>query len=46
LTGHPAISLPYGRTTENMPFGVQLMAKPFDEKALFNFSAYLEKLVK
>lgn len=46
LTGHPAISLPYGRTTENMPFGVQLMAKPFDEKGLFNFSAYLEKLVK
>ena len=46
LTGHPAISLPYGRTTENMPFGVQLMAKPFEEKELFDFSAYLEKLVQ
>lgn len=46
LTGHPAISLPFGKTSENMPFGVQLMAKPFDEKGLFNFSAYLEKLVK
>ena len=46
LTGHPAISLPYGKTTENMPFGVQLMAKPFEEKALFDFSAYLEKLVQ
>jgi aspartyl-tRNA(Asn)/glutamyl-tRNA(Gln) amidotransferase subunit A len=45
LTGHPAISLPYGKTSENMPFGVQLMAKPFEEKALFDFSAYLEKLV-
>jgi aspartyl-tRNA(Asn)/glutamyl-tRNA(Gln) amidotransferase subunit A len=45
LTGHPAISLPYGSTSENMPFGVQLMAKPFEEKALFDFSAYLENLV-
>jgi aspartyl-tRNA(Asn)/glutamyl-tRNA(Gln) amidotransferase subunit A len=46
LTGHPAISLPYGKTSENMPFGVQLMAKPFEEKALFDFSAYLENLVQ
>jgi len=46
LTGHPAISLPYGKTIENMPFGVQLMAKPFEEKELFDFSAYLEKLVQ
>lgn len=46
LTGHPAISLPYGKTSENMPFGVQLMSKPFEEKALFDFSAYLENLVQ
>ncbi len=46
LTGHPAISLPFGITSENMPFGVQLMAKPFEEKELFDFSAYLEKLVQ
>jgi aspartyl-tRNA(Asn)/glutamyl-tRNA(Gln) amidotransferase subunit A len=46
LTGHPAISLPYGKTSENMPFGIQLMAKPFEEKELFDFSAYLEKLVQ
>jgi aspartyl-tRNA(Asn)/glutamyl-tRNA(Gln) amidotransferase subunit A len=41
LTGNPAISLPLGKTSENMPFGVQLMARPFEEKALFNFSAQL-----
>lgn len=45
LTGHPAISLPFGKTSENMPFGIQLMAKPFEEKELFDFSAYLENLV-
>lgn len=43
LTGNPAISLPFGRTTENMPFGIQVMAKPFEEKALYDFSSYLEK---
>ena len=46
LTGNPAISLPYGKTSENMPFGIQLMAKSFEEKALFDFSLYLENLVK
>jgi Asp-tRNA(Asn)/Glu-tRNA(Gln) amidotransferase A subunit family amidase len=29
-----------------MPFGIQLMAKSFEEKALFDFSLYLENLVK
>jgi aspartyl-tRNA(Asn)/glutamyl-tRNA(Gln) amidotransferase subunit A len=43
LTGNPAISLPFGKTTENMPFGIQVMAKPFEEKALYDFSSYLEK---
>jgi aspartyl-tRNA(Asn)/glutamyl-tRNA(Gln) amidotransferase subunit A len=46
LTGNPAISLPYGKTTENMPFGIQLMANSFEEKALFDFSLYLENLVQ
>ena len=44
LTGNPAISLPFGKTVENMPFGIQVMAKPFEEKALYDFSACLEKL--
>ena len=43
LTGNPAISLPFGKTIENMPFGIQVMAKPFEEKALYDFSSYLEK---
>lgn len=46
LTGNPAISLPLGKTSENMPFGIQVMAKPFDEKMLYNFSSYLEKVTR
>jgi len=41
LTGNPAISLPYGQAKDGMPFGIQLMAAPFAEKELFDFSAYL-----
>lgn len=44
LTGNPAISLPLGKTTDNMPFGIQLMAAPFQEAELFNFSAQLEAI--
>jgi aspartyl-tRNA(Asn)/glutamyl-tRNA(Gln) amidotransferase subunit A len=44
LTGNPAISLPFGKTAENMPFGIQVMAKPFEEKALYDFSSYIEKI--
>ena len=41
LSGHPAISLPLGNHTNGMPFGVQVMAKPFAEKELFAFSKEL-----
>lgn len=43
LTGNPAISLPLGKDASDMPFGIQLMAKPFAEKELFDFSAYMCK---
>ena len=45
LTGHPAISLPLGKSDENMPFGIQLMAPHFQEKKLYDFSSYLETIV-
>ncbi|MDD2982773.1 MAG: Asp-tRNA(Asn)/Glu-tRNA(Gln) amidotransferase subunit GatA [Crocinitomicaceae bacterium] len=44
LTGNPAISLPLGKTSERMPFGIQLMSAPFKEEELFNFSAHLETI--
>ncbi len=41
LSGIPAVSLPMGRTKEDMPFGIQLMAAPYCEKDLLGFSSYL-----
>lgn len=45
LTGNPAISLPLGKHSDGMPFGIQLMSENKTEKDLFSFSAYLENLV-
>ena len=38
LSGNPAISLPIGRTSSGLPFGIQLMADDFEEKSLLDFS--------
>ena len=38
LSGTPAISLPLAEHTNGMPFGTQLMAKPFHESELLGFS--------
>ena len=43
LTGHPAISLPVGNHSNGLPYGVQLMAKPFDEEGLFAVSKTIIK---
>ena len=41
LAGLPAISLPMGKHSNGMPFGVQLMGRKFDEANLLAFSKYL-----
>jgi aspartyl-tRNA(Asn)/glutamyl-tRNA(Gln) amidotransferase subunit A len=41
LAGIPAISLPLGQNSEQMPFGIQLMASEFNEEKLFAFSKEL-----
>jgi len=41
LTGNPAISLPIGKHSNGMPFGLQLIGKHFGEKDLLDTSAYL-----
>lgn len=43
VTGLPAISLPIGKDTENMPIGIQIMTNTFDEAKLFAFSKKLMK---
>ncbi len=46
LAGLPGISLPVAKNDEGMPIGLQLIAKAFDEKTLFNGAASMEKAVK
>ncbi len=41
LTGVPAISIPTGKHSNGMPFGIQLMSKHFNEKELFAFANQL-----
>lgn len=41
LTGIPAISIPIGEHSNKMPFGIQLMGKPFEEKELLAFADQL-----
>jgi aspartyl-tRNA(Asn)/glutamyl-tRNA(Gln) amidotransferase subunit A len=43
LAGVPAISLPTGTHSNGMPFGLQLMAKPFDEARLLATAKLLFK---
>jgi aspartyl-tRNA(Asn)/glutamyl-tRNA(Gln) amidotransferase subunit A len=41
LAGIPAVSLPMGEHSNGMPFGVQVMAKSFDEAKMLAFSKTL-----
>lgn len=45
LSGNPAISLPLGKHSNGLPFGVQLMGNLFEEKALLEAADYLLKNV-
>ena len=38
VTGYPAISIPRGLDKNNMPIGLQIMGKPFQEAQLLNFA--------
>lgn len=45
LTGNPAISLPLGKHSNGLPFGIQVIGDNFKEKEMLNFSRILEKIV-
>lgn len=41
LTGHPAISIPFGTHSNGLPFGLQIMADHYDEHRMLNFAQQL-----
>ncbi|TBY24085.1 amidase [Rhizobium leguminosarum] len=42
LTGHPAISVPCGFTSEGLPVGIQFVARWHDEERLFDLAAAVQ----
>lgn len=44
LSGNPAISVPIGKHSNGLPFGIQVMGDFFKEKEMLNFSRQLEKI--
>ena len=44
ITGVPAISIPAGVNEQNMPFGLQLMARPFEEELLLATAKHISEL--
>lgn len=45
LAGLPALSLPCG-LSEGLPVGLQIIAKPFAESAIFNLAKTIEQVIK
>ena len=46
LTGIPAIAIPAFKHSSGMPFGIQVMARRYDELSLLQVSQYLVQRVK
>ncbi|MCH2544173.1 MAG: Asp-tRNA(Asn)/Glu-tRNA(Gln) amidotransferase subunit GatA [Alphaproteobacteria bacterium] len=43
LAGIPGISIPFGKSQNGLPLGIQLLSKHFDEQLVLNAGLYLEK---
>lgn len=43
FTGHPTLSIPYGLDADDMPLGVQFVARPFDEAGLLKVGYAAER---
>ena len=43
LAGLPGISIPFGKDKNNLPLGIQILGKHFDEQQIFNVALSLEK---
>jgi aspartyl-tRNA(Asn)/glutamyl-tRNA(Gln) amidotransferase subunit A len=45
LTGNPAISMPFGVHSNELPYGIQLMARDFEEDLLFHAAQQIQKVL-
>ena len=45
LTGHPALSMPCGLTTEGLPVGLQLVGRWHDDRYLLSVAHLVEQLL-
>jgi aspartyl-tRNA(Asn)/glutamyl-tRNA(Gln) amidotransferase subunit A len=43
LTGLPALSVPYGFSSEELPIGIQLVSKWFNESTILRLGTLLER---
>jgi aspartyl-tRNA(Asn)/glutamyl-tRNA(Gln) amidotransferase subunit A len=43
LAGIPGISIPFGKSKQGLPLGIQLLSKHFNEQSIFNAATFLEK---
>ncbi|MET4648118.1 Asp-tRNA(Asn)/Glu-tRNA(Gln) amidotransferase A subunit family amidase [Streptomyces atratus] len=44
LTGHPALSMRFGTSSDGMPIGVQLASNPYAESTILHIASLLETL--
>lgn len=43
MTGLPALSMPIGFSSNNLPIGMQIIGKAFDEKTIYKLASFIEK---
>lgn len=43
IVGIPSMNIPYGKGEDNMPLGIQLMAKKFDELNIYKLAKFIEE---
>ena len=46
MAGLPAMSMPIGFSKNNLPIGMQIIAKRFDEKTIYKLASFIEKKLK
>ncbi len=42
IAGLPSLNIPFGKGENNMPLGIQLMSKKFNEKAIYQLAKFIE----